>query len=1226
MAEAKKGIGFGIDRGGTFTDVFVVYPDNRTRTFKLLSEDTNNYRDAPTEAIRRILNEHTGKEVKRGEKIPTGDISFIRMGTTVATNALLERKGEKTALLITAGFKDLLYIGNQQRPAIFDLDIRIPDVLYEEVHEVEERVLLEDETCEMNIAGDRHKTESGKTVIVEIPLKLGIVREQLERLAEKGIKSLAVLFLHSYIFPQHEEKVAELAADLGFTNISLSSHVVPMIKAVPRGFTASADAYLTPIIQRYIHGFQQGFEGELKDVRLEFMQSDGGLCPVANFMGSKAILSGPAGGVVGVASTGYDPEDKQPCIGFDMGGTSTDVSRYAGSFEHTIETITAGVTIQAPQLEIKTVAAGGGSRLFFDNGLFVVGPESAGSTPGPVCYRKGGHLTVTDANLVLGRIIPDFFPKIFGPSENEPLDKEGTQKAFEELRTDINSQGKGELSVEEIALGFIDVANETMCRPIRTLTEAKGYNTADHVLVCFGGAGGQHACAIARTLGMKKVKIHRYSGILSAYGLVLANAVVEEQEAFMNRLDEEHFEHLVDRFTSLEKKCEEKLKKQDFSGDQIEHERILHLRYDRTDCVLIVSRPSGEGGAQLKQYAEEFERAYKKEFGFIIPDRPVVIDDIRIRSVGNGQSKLKFGHQIEGPALIIDKNATVVVEPRASCHVDAFGNLELEIGDAKSKDEEDLESVDPIRLSIFSHRFMSIAEQMGSVLRRAAISTNIKERLDFSCALFSADGGLIANAPHIPVHLGGMEATVKFQLKSLGEAGIKRGDVLLCNHPKAGGSHLPDLTVITPVFYGDSKTPDFFVANRGHHSDIGGLTAGSMPPHSTSLDQEGATFVSFKIVDEGKFQEAELIAAFKAPGQFPGCSGTRNLRDNLADLNAQIAANQKGIALLEELIEEYSLPVVRAYMGHIQSNAEAAVGKETEKKHGTSVLKATDFMDDGTKICLQVHIDTEKASGLLCVTDTQSFLQGDAVFDFEGTGLQVHSSCNTPPAVRMAAVIYCLRCLIKVPDGTIISPSEKAAVVGGNVLTSQRLCDVIFRAFDACAASQGCMNNITFGDEQFGYYETVAGGAGAGPGFHGRSGVHTHMTNTRITDPEILESRYPVILRRFHLRSDSGGAGKWRGGEGVSRHLQFRRPIELSILTERRVFNPYGLEGGEPGARGVNVLNRAKDGVRVNLGSKNSSKIEAGDTFELETPGGGGFGDPNESEKEESSTQSEREE
>ncbi|KAI6233321.1 hypothetical protein M3Y99_00925900 [Aphelenchoides fujianensis] len=1209
MAEAKKGIGFGIDRGGTFTDVFVVYPDNRTRTFKLLSEDTNNYRDAPTEAIRRILNEHTGKEIKRGEKIPTGDISFIRMGTTVATNALLERKGEKTALLITAGFKDLLYIGNQQRPAIFDLDIRIPDVL----------------------------------------------------------------------FPQHEEKVAELAADLGFTNISLSSHVVPMIKAVPRGFTASADAYLTPIIQRYIHGFQQGFEGELKDVRLEFMQSDGGLCPVANFMGSKAILSGPAGGVVGVASTGYDPEDKQPCIGFDMGGTSTDVSRFAGSFEHTIETITAGVTIQAPQLEIKTVAAGGGSRLFFDNGLFVVGPESAGSNPGPVCYRKGGHLTVTDANLVLGRIIPDFFPKIFGPSENEPLDKEGTQKAFEELRKEINSQGKAELSVEEIALGFIDVANETMCRPIRTLTKAKGYNTADHVLVCFGGAGGQHACAIARTLGMKKVKIHRYSGILSAYGLVLANAVVEEQEAFINRLDEEHFEHLVDRFTSLEKKCEEKLKKQDFSGEQIEHERILHLRYDRTDCVLIVSRPSGEGGAQLKQYTEEFERAYKKEFGFIIPDRPVVIDDIRIRSVGKwkvveeaaaqekaadqpekitttkcffkdgametavyDQSKLKFGHQIEGPALIIDKNATVVVEPRASCHVDAFGNLELEIGDAKSKDEEDLESVDPIRLSIFSHRFMSIAEQMGSVLRRAAISTNIKERLDFSCALFSADGGLIANAPHIPVHLGGMEATVKFQLKSLGEAGIKRGDVLLCNHPKAGGSHLPDLTVITPVFYGDSKTPDFFVANRGHHSDIGGLTAGSMPPHSTSLDQEGATFVSFKIVDEGKFQEAELIAAFKAPGQFPGCSGTRNLRDNLADLNAQIAANQKGIALLEELIEEYSLPVVRAYMSHIQSNAEAAVGKETEKKHGTSVLKAADFMDDGTKICLQVHIDTEKASYFLCVTDNQSFLQGDAVFDFEGTGLQVHSSCNTPPAVRMAAVIYCLRCLvgkdiplnqgclapiqIKVPDGTIISPSEKAAVVGGNVLTSQRLCDVIFRAFDACAASQGCMNNITFGDEQFGYYETVAGGAGAGPGFHGRSGVHTHMTNTRITDPEILESRYPVILRRFHLRSDSGGAGKWRGGEGVSRHLQFRRPIELSILTERRVFNPYGLEGGEPGARGVNVLHRAKDGVRVNLGSKNSSKIEAGDTFELETPGGGGFGVPNESEKEESSTQSEREE
>ncbi|KAI6174399.1 hypothetical protein M3Y98_01185900 [Aphelenchoides besseyi] len=1212
----EKGIGFGIDRGGTFTDVFVIYPeDNKTKTFKLLSEDRN-YKDAPTEAIRRILNEYMGKDIKRGEKIPTENISFIRMGTTVATNALLERKGERTALLITSGFKDLLYIGNQQRPSIFELNIQIPDVLYDEVVEVNERVVLEDESCQMNIEGERIETESGKTVIVETPLKLDDVPSRITR-----------------------KKVAELAKDFGFTNISLSSTVIPMIKAVNRGFTTCADAYLTPIIQRYIQGFQNGFENELKNVRLEFMQSDGGLCPVSTFMGSKAILSGPAGGVVGISETGYDTEDKQPIIGFDMGGTSTDVSRYSGSYEHTIESVTAGVTIQAPQLEIKTVAAGGGSRLFFDNGLFIVGPESAGSNPGPVCYRKNGHLTVTDANLVLGRIIPDYFPKIFGPNENEPLDKEGTVQKFEELRKEINEhakeQGREELSVEQIALGFIEVANETMCRPIRTLTEAKGFNTADHVLVCFGGAGGQHAAALARSLGMKRIKIHKHSGILSAY---------------------EHFDRLIDRFTTLEQVCEEKLKNQNFTSEQIEHERILHLRYERTDCVLIVSRPSGDEESKLTQYTEEFERAYKKEFGFVIPDRAIIIDDIRIRGIGKWKviketkaqkkttdkpekttttkcffkdgsldtdvydmSKLSYGHEINGPALIIDKNATIVIEPRTSCQVDEYGNLEMQLEDVKSKDEEDTSVVDPIRLSIFSHRFMSIAEQMGSVLRRAAISTNIKERLDFSCALFSADGGIVANGPFIPVEW--MQQNLTWRCDFVQSS-------------KSGGSHLPDLTIITPVFYGDSNTPDFYVANRGHHSDIGGLTAGSMPPHSTSLDQvcchqyikevEGATFVSFKIVDAGEFKEAELIEAFKAPGKVAGCSGSRNLRDNLADLNAQIAANQKGIALLEELIEEYSLPVVRAYMGHIQSNAESAVrallckvGKETEKEHGTSILKAHDFMDDGTKICLQVHIDTEN---------------GDAIFDFTGTGLQVYNSCNCPAAVRMAAVIYCLRCLvgkdiplnqgclapikITAPEGTIISPSENAAVVGGNVQTSQRLCDVIFRAFEACAASQGCMNNITFGDDKFGYYETVAGGAGAGPGYNGRHGVHTHMTNTRITDPEILESRYPVILRRFHLREESGGKGKWNGGNGVARFLQFRRPIQLSILTERRVFHPYGLNGGEDGERGLNVLHRVKDGVRINLGSKNSSHVESGDIFELYTPGGGGYESPEDSERE----------
>uniref|UniRef100_A0A914BYY1 5-oxoprolinase n=1 Tax=Acrobeloides nanus TaxID=290746 RepID=A0A914BYY1_9BILA len=1248
-----KGLGFGIDRGGTFTDIFVLYPNGEQKAFKLLSED-NNYPDAPTEAIRRILSEHTGKEIKRGDKIPTENISWIRMGTTVATNALLERKGERTALLITRGFKDLLHIGNQSRPKIFDLDIKIPDVLYEKVIEVDERVILEDETCQMNILGEHKVMENSKTVIIEKPLSKENVRKSLEELLDNGIRSLGVLFLHSYIFPDHEKEVEEIAKEMGFTNVSLSSSVIPMIRAVPRGFTATADAYLTPIIQKYIQGFRNGFENNLEGVNLDFMQSDGGLSPVESFIGSRAILSGPAGGVVGVSYTAYDEKEKDPIIGFDMGGTSTDVSRYAGQFTHVIESVTAGVTIQAPQIEINTVAAGGGSRLFFKNGLFVVGPESAGSTPGPVCYRKNGYLTVTDANLCLGRILPEFFPHIFGATEDQPLDKDGSRQAFVKLVDDINAHNRShqqkELSVEEAALGFVDIANETMCRPIRTLTESKGFDTSKHVLACFGGAGGQHACAIARALGMRKVRIHKYAGILSAYGLVLADVVSENQEAYLKPLNKENFRYIEARFKHLEGKCRAHLVTQGFSPEDMKFEQILQMRYDRTDAILMCNKDANESDA-MKAFEKSFTDQYKREFGFTIPDRTIMVDDIRIRATAKrhvlGQTKtservnekaplktttkcyfsngnletavyelanLKNGHVIQGPAIIIDNNCTIVVEPNCEASITPEGNVEIELFDISKRDVGT--DVDTIHLSIFSHRFMSIAEQMGTVLQRAAISTNIKERLDFSCALFGPDGGLVANAPHIPVHLGGMHATVRFQIDHFGIDGFNEGDVLLCNHPQAGGSHLPDLTVITPVFYKGDQRPSFFVANRGHHADIGGLVPGSMPPHSTSLEQEGAAFMSFKLIDKGVFQEESLIQALNDPGKVPGCSGTRNLRDNLADLNAQIAANQKGIRLLHDLIDGYSLPVVQAYMGHIMRNAENAVrsllkrvGENRSKVHNTKTLQALDYMDDGTPIQLAVEIDTDT---------------GEATFDFTGTGIQVYNSCNTPPAVTTAAVIYCLRCLIghdiplnqgclapitiKVPKGTILSPSANAAVVAGNVLTSQRLCDVIFRAFEAAAASQGCMNNITFGDEKMGYYETIAGGAGAGDGWNGRSGVHTHMTNTRITDPEILESRYPIILRKFCLRSKSGGEGKFRGGDGVSRYLQFRRPLQLSVLTERRVFAPYGLNGGKPGARGANVLRRESDGTRVNLGSKNSVIISPGDMLELETPGGGGYG------------------
>ncbi|KAK0398342.1 hypothetical protein QR680_002542 [Steinernema hermaphroditum] len=1249
----KRGFGFAIDRGGTFTDVYVKYPDGKSRVMKLLSEDPSNYPDAPTEAIRRVLSEEYG-EIKRGSKIGIENIAWIRMGTTVATNALLERKGERCALLITKGFKDLLYIGNQSRPKIFDLDIKIPETLYEEVVEIDERIVLHDLSCQMNISGEHKITRNGTEVIVHKGIDRTSVTSALKALKEKGFDSVAVLFLHSYICPEHEILVGQLASEVGFSNVSLSSTVIPMIKAVPRGFTACADAYLTPVIQRYIQNFRAAFENNLDGVKVEFMQSDGGLCPIQSFFGSRAILSGPAGGVVGVTLTAYDKTTKEAVIGFDMGGTSTDVSRYAGEFSHVVETVTAGVTIQAPQLDIHTVAAGGGSRLFFRDGLFVVGPESAGSNPGPVCYRKRGYLTVTDANLVLGRILPEYFPHIFGPNENEPLDKDAATQAMSKVAAEaskfLKSLGRPELSVAETALGFIEVANESMCRPIRALTQARGYDTSRHTLACFGGAGGQHACAIAKALGMKTVKIHKYSGILSAYGIALADAVVEKQESAMKDLTEDDFEYLSDRLDVLRDESREELRSQGITHENIRFEEYLHLRYARTDCAIMCQADE----RTVEGFRKSFAEAYQREFRFTISERAIIVDDVRIRAVGvnnlvesdcistaddphnppvlgstkcfftEGEldtklyelSKLSAGHIINGPSVIIDKNSTILVEPLCQATITSEGNVVIEIMKREVKEIDT--TMDPIQLSIFSHRFMSIAEQMGTILQRTSISTNIKERLDFSCALFGPEGGLIANAPHIPVHLGGMQATVMFQIENLGFDGMEDGDVILANHPMAGGSHLPDLTVITPVYYKKSKRPEFFVANRGHHSDIGGLVPGSMPPHSTSLSQEGAQFVSFKVVKKGVFQETELTELLMEPGKYPGCTGTRNLSDNLSDLRAQIAANQKGIALVTELIESYGLDVVQAYMAHIQSNAEVAVhqllrkvGRETKERFGQSVLQAEDYMDDGTLIKLTVKIDEDK---------------GEAVFDFTGTGAEVYSSCNAPPAVTMAAVIYCIRCLvghdiplnqgclkpikIKVPPGTILSPHKDAAVVGGNVLTSQRLCDVIFRAFNAVAASQGCMNNTTFGDEKMGgYYETIAGGSGAGNGFDGRSGVHTHMTNTRITDAEILESRYPVILQRFSLRPNSGGDGKYRGGDGVSRYIQFRRPLKLSLLTERRAFAPYGLEGGKPGASGSNIL-RKLDGRCLYLGGKNSIFVETGDQLEVETPGGGGYGPP----------------
>eukprot|EP00250_Pteridium_aquilinum_P010332 c19307_g1_i1 orf=305-4210(-) len=1291
-AEAtSRQLRFCVDRGGTFTDIYAEVPgEPGYRVLKLLSVDPGNYEDAPREGIRRILEDFTGQKIPRSAKIPTHLIDWIRMGTTVATNALLERKGQRTALCITKGFKSLLRIGNQARPKIFDLTVSKPSPLYEQVIEADERVLL----CNKNNSrlGEEHgdlatinssksspsssshpdtptlvQGISGETVEVVRLLDEENLKPLLQSLLDKGINCLAVMFVHSYTFPYHEQAVERLAKSMGFKQVSISSSLIPMVRAVPRGLTAVVDAYLTPVIKEYLSGFLSGFDEGLDKVSVSFMQSDGGLTPQYMFSGHKAILSGPAGGVVGYAKTTFGLETAKPLIGFDMGGTSTDVSRYAGSYEQVLETQIAGVIIQAPQLDINTVAAGGGSKLKFQVGVFKVGPDSVGAHPGPACYRKGGEPAVTDANVVLGRVIPDYFPSIFGPHENEPLDVDAARKAFDVLCADINAHRKEQdmsskaMSVEEVALGFLDVANEAMCRPIRELTEMKGYETAQHALACFGGAGPQHACAIARTLGIREVVVHRYCGILSAYGLGLADVVEEAQEPFAAVYGPSSLKDVLARAELLTVQVKQKLKAQGFRDENIKTELLLNLQYDGTDTIMTIASPTD--GSQ--DFAREFVKQFCREYGFELQRRSILISDVRIRGVGStnilkptelgkahGQpqpekrkhmvyfgsgwhstsvymlEKLGYGHVIDGPSVIINGNSTIVVEPDCKASVTKYGNVRIEVSRGDDGLDKIGTKVDVVQLSIFNNRFMGIAEQMGRTLQRTSISTNIKERLDFSCALFSPDGGLVANAPHVPVHLGAMSSTVRWQLQHWGD-NLKEGDVLITNHPAAGGSHLPDITVITPVFQ-DGRLV-FFVASRGHHAEIGGITPGSMPPFSKAIWEEGAAIKAFKLVEGGEFQEDGIIKILQAEVQVvegEGNSeqkhivpGTRRLEDNLSDLRAQVAANQRGITLIGELIEHYGLDVVQAYMWHVQANAEAAVRQMLKSMASRAsklfaaievnklvTLEAEDYMDDGSTIHLKLTIDKER---------------GEAEFDFEGTSPEVYGNWNAPEAVTSAAVIYCLRCLvdvdiplnqgclapvsIRIPKGCFLSPSDKAAVVGGNVLTSQRVTDVILSAFHACACSQGCMNNLTFGDNTFGYYETIGGGCGAGPTWNGASGVQCHMTNTRITDPEIFEQRYPVILHEFGLREKSGGAGKNRGGDGIVRTIEFRRPVTVSVLSERRVHAPGGLEGGFAGARGHNFL-VLKDGRTVNLGGKNTVQVSSGETLKICTPGGGGWG------------------
>jgi len=1190
-------VSFSIDRGGTFTDIYAVYR-GAVYTEKLLSHDPANYPDAPSEGIRRLLERILGIRIPPGQ-IDPGHVKWVRMGTTVATNALLERKGARTALLITKGFEDALSIGYQNRPKLFDLNIRKPSRLYERTVGIDERVVIEEGDAVVERAPDIHA-----------------VKAVLAELKAEGIASLSVVLMHAYRFDAHERLIRELAGPMGFENISLSSEVIPAIKLVDRGDTTVVDAYLTPHIQAYIHTFQQGFASPLEARKLLFMQSHGGLCEAGAFRGANALLSGPAGGVLGYAAAF---RNGTPLIGFDMGGTSTDVSRFDGdlaiSYEHTID----GINVKTPQIEILTTAAGGGSRLFYQNGLFVVGPESSGAHPGPVCYKKGGYLSVTDANLVLGRIRPEFFPRIFGPSQNEPLGLEEARSAFEALTAEINADLETPLRVEEVALGFLEVANEHMVKPIREISVLQGYDVREHALAAFGGAGGQHACAVARKLDMRTVYLHRHAGILSAVGLNGADMAVREVKTLGLPLDALDAEKLAAEIDALRRRLEAQLGLQE--GERPELRATLNLRYRHVEHTIPVP-------ADLAACRDAFETAHRRVFGFTMPERPIEAAELTVELLLAGASPvlqpfrpetaetaeplrrpvyfergwietpfyplgaLTPGRPVEGPAVILHDTSTILVEPDASVLLSAEGNLEITLHRVERK--RYATAYDPVLLSLFNHRFMSAAEQMGRMYQRTAVSTNIKERLDFSCALFDKRGGLIANAPHIPVHLGSMGYAVRYILETFGET-MRPGDSFITNAPFEGGSHLPDITVVTPHF--DAGEIAFVTANRGHHADIGGAAAGSMPPFSTTIEEEGALFRAMKIVGNGVFDETGVRRILEE-------AGARTVENNLSDIRAALSANVAGGEQVRALWRSYSKEVTDAYMEHIIAASARSVRTMLESLV-TRELHARDSLDDGSRVDVRIFREAERF-----------------VFDFSASELQSHTNQNTPFSVTASAVVYTLRAVlgedlplnegflapaeIVVAENSLLNPDPHAAVVGGNVTTSQRIVDVLLEAFGACAGSQGCMNNVSFGDGTFGYYETVGGGSGAGEGFGGADAVHTHMTNTRITDAEIIETRYPVIVRRFGIRKGSGGQGKWRGGDGIIRELEFKRPLQLTLITERRVFAPRGAAGGENGARGQNLLIRARRPRR--LPSKISLEVCEGDRLLLMTPGGGGYG------------------
>ena len=1203
---------FWIDRGGTFTDVVGKRPDGTLVTHKLLSDNPEQYRDAAVAGIRHLLG------LLPGEAVTAEQVECVKMGTTVATNALLERKGEPTLLVTTRGFRDALRIAYQNRPRLFDRHIVLPELLYSAVVEARERV---------GALGD----------VVE-PLDETGLRDALLAEYHKGLRSVAIVFMHGYRYTAHELAAKRIARDIGFTQISTSHETSPMMKLVSRGDTTVVDAYLSPILRRYV----EQVAAEMPGVRLFFMQSSGGLADAHAFQGKDAILSGPAGGIVGMARTaqlaGIDK-----VIGFDMGGTSTDVSHFAGEFEREFETQVAGVRMRAPMMAIHTVAAGGGSILAFDGARFRVGPQSAGAYPGPASYRRGGPLAVTDANVMLGKVQPRYFPKVFGASAAESLDDEVVREKFDALAARTGR------AAEDVAEGFINIAVQQMANAIKKISVARGYDVTRYTLQCFGGAGGQHACMVADALGMSRVLVHPLAGVLSAYGMGLADQTVIREQAIETRLGAAALPEVAAVLDRLAGVAHAELARQHVGTGAVVVHRRVHVRYEGSDAALVV--PDGP----LAQIEAGFEAAYRQRFAFLMRGKGLVVEAVSVEAVLAGDAPaealhathapravprretvrmysgaqwheaalvvredLRPGDCVSGPAIIAEKNATTVVEPGWEAKLTALDHLLLERRVQRALRYAAGTTADPVLLEVFNNLFMNIAEQMGLQLQNTAHSVNIKERLDFSCALFDAQGNLIANAPHMPVHLGSMGESIKTVIRE-NAASMQPGDVFVLNDPYHGGTHLPDITVITPVYLPDTvraglaedlagpsagsvrtAVPTFYVGSRGHHADVGGTTPGSMPPFSTRIEEEGVQINNVKLVDRGVLQEAAMLALLQA-GEYPA----RNPQQNMADLQAQIAANQKGVQELHKMVTDFGLDVVQAYMQHVQDNAEESVRRViTRLENGAFTLA----LDNGAQIRVAIRVDAQTRS---------------AEVDFTGTSAQQSNNFNAPTAVCMAAVLYVFRTLVDddiplnagclkplkviIPPGSMLNPNPPASVVAGNVETSTCITNALFGALGVMAAGQCTMNNFTFGNARHQYYETISGGTGAGKGFNGTSVVQAHMTNSRLTDPEVLEFRFPVRLESYEIRPGSGGAGKWQGGNGGVRRIRFLEAMTASILSNGRKFPAFGMAGGAPGALGINRVLRA-DGRVEELGHIGQTQMAPGDVFEIHTPGGGGFG------------------